>query len=109
MVQPIMKDPMFLAQKSVPAGEEGGFRDYFHRRDPVAEVGALDFGTQGAEAIGGGVHVPAGLRAADVRGSVCQGRADEIPVGLGFGGDDLDGSTEFFGVDGDVHIKDLPE
>jgi hypothetical protein len=29
-------------------------------------------------------------------------------VGLGFGGDDLDGSPEFFGVDGDVHIKDLP-
>ena len=75
---------------AVPAGEEGGFRDCFHRRDPVAEVGALNFGSQGAEAIGGCIHVPAGLRAADARGAVCQGRADEIPVGLGFGGDDLD-------------------
>ena len=74
----------------------------------IALLAPDDGGTQGAQAICRGFNVPVGLGAENVRGGIRQCRTDQIPVGHGFGGDHRDPSTELMGLDGNVHIKDLP-
>jgi hypothetical protein len=68
----------------------------------------VDFRAQCPQTFHCGLNIPAGCPAADGGGTVCKGRADQKPMGLGFGGDDLHGALQFIGLNGDIHIKDLP-
>ena len=55
----------------------------------VAEGLPIDLCAQSPQTVGGGLDVPVGGAAADGGGLVGKGGADQEPVSLGFGGDDL--------------------
>ena len=51
----------------------------------IARIRPGDLGAKGAQAICCGFDVPVGLAAHKICGLICEGSADQIPVGKGFG------------------------
>ena len=78
-------------------------------KDAIAGIRADDGRTEGAQAVGCRLDVPIGLAAKKLRRTVSEGGTDQISMGKGFGGDNRNAALEQTGLDGDVHIKDLPE
>ena len=88
--------------------ENGAFRHSCNGKYRVAGVCPGDLRPKGAQAFCRGGDVPVGFGADKLGGFVRESGADQQPVGLGFGGDDGNVPPQASGVNGNIHIKDLP-
>ena len=94
---------MAIQQKSVERGVHVAIRRHF-----ISVIHTGDVMANQTKTICGGFNIPVRFWADNIRRLISKGGANQQPVGLGFGGDGLDLTPQKPGLDGNVHIKDLP-
>ena len=79
-----------------------------HRDNGVAGIGSANFRTQAPQTARRGFDIPIGFGTDELGRVVGKGCADQQPVGLGFRRNNGNLSPQRMGMNGNVHIKDLP-
>jgi hypothetical protein len=69
----------------------------------------VDFSAKCGKTLNGCFDIPVGFSADKVRFAFCKGCTDQKPVGLGFGGNYFHRPGKLSGMNGKIHIKDLPQ